>query len=275
MWPTGRATDRRREGAPEGHRTPGSSTWASGRPAARPASGGGAATVAPGLTCRLRRSYDPHLYVIGGNCLYARFVLHSIREWFPRGDCHPRDQPSTRTAARQEAGRQARTGAARRGSGTRHPRRRPRVGQARAQSALAFKWEQNHAIKAQATRPPCRSRWRSTLAPSRAEGRRLRQSHEEARPPRRRRRRRAEEEGQGQGQGGREASHYPFEDLFFVDVPAGDRGAAAALRRAFAVEPGEYDVYIAVKERRAQRPRRRACPRGGRALAKLGSSSRR
>ena len=44
-------------------------------------------------------------------------------------------------------------------------------------------------------------------------------------------------------------SHYPFEDLFFLDLPAAAAGQPQRLRRAFAVSPGEYDVYIAIKER--------------------------
>jgi hypothetical protein len=45
-------------------------------------------------------------------------------------------------------------------------------------------------------------------------------------------------------------SQYAFEDLFFTDVPA-STGGPQRVRRAFAVPPGDYDVYIAVKERAA------------------------
>jgi hypothetical protein len=45
-------------------------------------------------------------------------------------------------------------------------------------------------------------------------------------------------------------SQYAFEDLFFTDVPASTAGPQR-LRRAFAVPPGDYEVYIAVKERAA------------------------
>jgi hypothetical protein len=45
-------------------------------------------------------------------------------------------------------------------------------------------------------------------------------------------------------------SQYAFEDLFFTDVPASTAGPQR-VRRAFAVPPGDYDVYIAVKERAA------------------------
>ena len=44
---------------------------------------------------------------------------------------------------------------------------------------------------------------------------------------------------------------YPFEDLFFLDLPAVADGEPHRVRRAFAVEPGEYDVYIAMRERPA------------------------
>jgi hypothetical protein len=46
-------------------------------------------------------------------------------------------------------------------------------------------------------------------------------------------------------------SQYAFEDLFFVDLPAAAAGQPQRLRRAFAVAPGDYDVYIGVKERPA------------------------
>jgi hypothetical protein len=46
-------------------------------------------------------------------------------------------------------------------------------------------------------------------------------------------------------------SQYPFEDLYLFDLPAAQDGQAQHVRRAFAVEPGEYDVYLAMKERPA------------------------
>lgn len=58
------------------------------------------------------------------------------------------------------------------------------------------------------------------------------------------------------------ASSYAFEDLFFTDVPPGVAGAPQRLRRAFAVPPGEYDVYVAVKEHSAA-----GAPAGGAATA--------
>jgi hypothetical protein len=45
-------------------------------------------------------------------------------------------------------------------------------------------------------------------------------------------------------------SPYAFEDLFFTDaVPPATDGQPQRIRRAFAVAPGDYDVYVAVKER--------------------------
>jgi hypothetical protein len=44
---------------------------------------------------------------------------------------------------------------------------------------------------------------------------------------------------------------YAFEDAFFFDVPAPVAGQPQLLRRAFAVVPGDYDVYVAVKEKAA------------------------
>ena len=46
-------------------------------------------------------------------------------------------------------------------------------------------------------------------------------------------------------------SQYAFEDLYFADLPAPQAGQRQVLRRAFAVAPGEYDVYVAIKERAA------------------------
>jgi hypothetical protein len=55
---------------------------------------------------------------------------------------------------------------------------------------------------------------------------------------------------------------YPFEDVFFFDIPAGTAGKPTLLRRAFAVTPGDYDVYVAIKEKGA-------APEGG-ASPKIG-----
>jgi len=44
---------------------------------------------------------------------------------------------------------------------------------------------------------------------------------------------------------------YAFEDVFFFDLPAPTAGQPQLVRRAFAVSPGDYDVYVAVKEKAA------------------------
>lgn len=44
---------------------------------------------------------------------------------------------------------------------------------------------------------------------------------------------------------------YQFEDVFFFDLPAPVAGQAPLVRRAFAVSPGDYDVYVALKEKAA------------------------
>ncbi len=44
-----------------------------------------------------------------------------------------------------------------------------------------------------------------------------------------------------------ESHRFIFEDMYFIDLPTPPTGQPAVVRRAFAVEPGEYDVYIAVK----------------------------
>jgi len=41
---------------------------------------------------------------------------------------------------------------------------------------------------------------------------------------------------------------YAFEDAYFFDVSPAPAGQPVRIRRAFAVRPGDYDVYVAVKE---------------------------
>ena len=48
-----------------------------------------------------------------------------------------------------------------------------------------------------------------------------------------------------------ETSEYAFEDLYFFDLPAAAPGRPHRIARAFAVAPGEYDVYVAIRERAA------------------------
>lgn len=61
---------------------------------------------------------------------------------------------------------------------------------------------------------------------------------------------------------------YAFEDVFFFDAPAAETGKPNIFRRAFAVPAGDYDVYIALKERAAKPP-----AEGGTADAPAGEST--
>jgi hypothetical protein len=46
-------------------------------------------------------------------------------------------------------------------------------------------------------------------------------------------------------------AEFAFEDLYFFELPAAANGEPHRVSRAFAVMPGEYDVYVAVRERPA------------------------
>jgi hypothetical protein len=116
-------------------------------------------------------------------------------------------------------------------------------------SSLPFKWEQNHFIKAQAdkTYVPFTLEFDPGAVTTTGVGVYLRVVKKGAAP-----------EPPPPADTGKKKdkdkapevrSHYPFEDLFFIDLPAAPAGQPQRLRRAFAVAPGEYDVYIAVKER--------------------------
>ncbi len=48
---------------------------------------------------------------------------------------------------------------------------------------------------------------------------------------------------------GEKAPAYPFEDVYFTELRSGGAGLPARLTRAFAVPPGAYDVYVALRER--------------------------
>ena len=45
-----------------------------------------------------------------------------------------------------------------------------------------------------------------------------------------------------------DAAQYAFEDLYFFDLPPASAGKIHRITRAFAVPPGDYDVYVAMKE---------------------------
>lgn len=48
---------------------------------------------------------------------------------------------------------------------------------------------------------------------------------------------------------GDKAPAYPFEDVYFTELRSGGAGQPVRLTRAFAVAPGTYDVYVALRER--------------------------
>lgn len=119
-----------------------------------------------------------------------------------------------------------------------------------APTALPFKWEQHHFVKAQAgkTYVP----FTISIAPGTLStpgvGLYLRVARQGAAtptpPPADAKKEKDEDDEGGQPQ-------YAFEDLYLFDLPAAQDGRPHQVRRAFAVEPGEYDVYLAMKERPA------------------------
>ncbi|HXE81620.1 MAG TPA: hypothetical protein VNK41_12765 [Vicinamibacterales bacterium] len=58
------------------------------------------------------------------------------------------------------------------------------------------------------------------------------------------------------------APEFAFEDLYFFDLPGAAPGQPRRVSRAFAVPPGDYDIYVAIKER-ASRAAKDATPRSG------------
>jgi hypothetical protein len=115
-----------------------------------------------------------------------------------------------------------------------------------AQSALTVKWESNHFIKALAEKtyvPFTLIFEPAVTAPSVGVYLRVMKKGAAPEPPP------AEPKKKDKDKNVEPASQYPFEDLFFVDSPTPVAGQPQRIRRAFAVAPGEYDVYVAVKER--------------------------
>ncbi len=121
-----------------------------------------------------------------------------------------------------------------------------------AASTLTLKWEQEHFIKAQANRtyipftlaidPPAFT----TTTPV---GVYLRvakkgQAPAAAPPP--------PTDGKKDDKGAAPPSQFAFEDIFFLDATPAATGQPQRIRRAFAVEPGDYQVFAAVKEKAAE-----------------------
>lgn len=120
------------------------------------------------------------------------------------------------------------------------------------QPGLAFQWEQNHFIKAQAdkTYVPFTLAFDPGAVTTPGVGVYVRVMKKgaapEAPPPATDKKKDKDKDKAADAR-----SRYPFEDLFFIDLPAPVAGQPQRLRRAFAVPPGEYDVYVAAKERAA------------------------
>jgi len=131
------------------------------------------------------------------------------------------------------------------------------------QPGLAFQWEQNHFIKAQAdkTYVPFTLAFDPGAVTTPGVGVYLRVMKKGSAPeapapvadPKKKDKDKDKEKADVR-------SHYPFEDLFFIDLPTAVAGQPQRLRRAFAVPPGEYDVYVAVKERAAASSTASAAP---------------
>jgi hypothetical protein len=120
-----------------------------------------------------------------------------------------------------------------------------------APTALAFKWEQHHYVKAQAgkTYVPFTIGIAPGTLSTPSVGLYLRVAKPGAAAPTPPPAEAKKEEKDQKGEA--EPSPYAFEDLYLFDVPAAQEGQPQHVRRAFAVEPGEYDVYLAMKERGA------------------------
>lgn len=134
----------------------------------------------------------------------------------------------------------------------------------KATTSLPLKWEQHHFIKSQADKtyvpftvsvdPPAlsgptpvamyvRVAKRGELPPTAAP--------ELSKDADKKNDKKDKKKDDGKGAQFDARHQYQFEDVFFFDVPAAQAGQPQRLRRAFAVSPGDYDVYIAVKEQGA------------------------
>jgi hypothetical protein len=135
-----------------------------------------------------------------------------------------------------------------------------------AETALPLKWEQQHFIKAQggkiyvpftmAIDPPAFT----TTTPVGMYLRIAKKGQGPATPPAA-----APAKKDEKGEKAATPSPYEFEDVYFVDVAPAAAGQPQRLRRAFAVAPGDYDVYVAISEKPAAASGGAAAP-----AAKLG-----
>ena len=114
-----------------------------------------------------------------------------------------------------------------------------------ASSTLPLRWAQHHFIKSQGGRTYVP--FTVTIDPAAFSGATpiglyLRVASRGQTPP-------AAASGKQDDQAAAARPQYPFEDVFFLEAAAAADGEPNVLRRAFAVPPGDYDVYVAVKER--------------------------
>ena len=135
----------------------------------------------------------------------------------------------------------------------------------KATSSLAIKWEQHHFIKSHGDKtyvPFTVSIDPAAFPAPTPVGLYLRVAKRGELPPttaavaakdtdKKKKTKKGEEKGTGTQIDARH--EYPFEDVFFIDMPAPVAGQPQLLRRAFAVSPGDYDVYVALKEKAGRR----------------------
>ena len=111
--------------------------------------------------------------------------------------------------------------------------------------SLPVKWEQEHFLKAEAgkTYMPVHARHRSARSGAVRPGRRLRSRGEEGEravptaPPR----------ATKQDKDAPPPSPYAFDQIVFVNPEPVSAGQPQRIRRALAVEPGDYEIYVVVR----------------------------
>ena len=130
----------------------------------------------------------------------------------------------------------------------------------KASNSLAIKWEQHHFIKSHGDKtyvPFTVSLDANAFAAPTPVGLYLRVAKRGELPPTApaaakdadKKKKGKKDEAKGTGSQVDARFQYPFEDVFFIDTPAPVAGQPQLLRRAFAVSPGDYDVYVALKEK--------------------------
>jgi hypothetical protein len=134
----------------------------------------------------------------------------------------------------------------------------------KATNSLALKWEQQHFIKSHGDKtyvPFTVSLDAGAFAAPTPVGLYLRVAKRGELPPtaeaaaskdaEKKKKKDKKDDAKGTGSQVDARQQYPFEDVFFIDIPAAVAGQPQLLRRAFAVSPGDYDIYVALKEKAA------------------------